>query len=236
MSITVTPSQYAVYEALRSFLLAILPDGTEVIIGQNNRTPEPACPNFVVMNALRRERIETNIDTYQDCTFIGSIVGNILTPGAFSPGSLPLVAGQPVWGTGVAPNTIITGTVGGIYTVNISQNCNGSMAAGGNTYQLNSIMTFQIDVHSADQMTSTDMAAAIQTMIRDDYAVQFFNSIGPYIWPIHGDDPRQAPFINAEQQYETRWIVEIQLQVNQVSTGVGQQFFTHVEVDLIEVL
>lgn len=235
MPITITPSQFDIYAALRSFLLVILPADVEVIVGQNNRTAEPACPNFVVMTAIRRERIETNIDTFQDCTFVGSIAGTILTPGALTPGSLPLSVGQPVWGTVVAPNTIITGTVGGVFTVNISQNCTGSMAAGGNTYQLNSIMTFQLDVHSAEQMTSADLAVAIQTMIRDDYAVQFFNAIGPYIWPIDADDPRQAPFINAEQQYETRWIVEVKLQVNQVSTGVGQQFFTNVEVDLIEI-
>lgn len=238
--LTVTPNQNQIYQALNSFLQSILPTGTEIVVGNNNRTPQPKSPNFVVMTVIRRERLETNVDTFQDCGFIGSIAGNILNVEAFAPNSLPLSVGQPVWGTGVVPGTLVTGTtlsVGGTgpFNINIAQNAFGSMSAGGFSFLQPTLVVIQCDVHSADAETSSDMAQIISTMLRDQYAVSFFNGLPWDIWPIHADDPRQAPWIDAEQQYETRNIVEVNLQANQVITGIGQQAFDIVTVNLIEV-
>lgn len=47
--------------AVRSFLLSILPGGTEVIQAQSNRVPEPVGPNFVLMTPRRRARLATNV-------------------------------------------------------------------------------------------------------------------------------------------------------------------------------
>lgn len=55
-----------VLAALRAFLLAILPDGVEIVRGLDNRVPEPLGPDFVVLTPIRRERWRTNVATYED--------------------------------------------------------------------------------------------------------------------------------------------------------------------------
>ena len=52
--------------ALRTFLLAVLPSGTEVVLGQDNRVPEPAADDFCVMTITLRERLATNTVTTSD--------------------------------------------------------------------------------------------------------------------------------------------------------------------------
>lgn len=44
---------------LRAFLLAVLPAGTDVILGQPNRVPMPQGPNYVVMTPSRRALLAT---------------------------------------------------------------------------------------------------------------------------------------------------------------------------------
>ncbi len=73
MEATLTLTEVQVFTAMEGFLTAILPNGTPVLRGQDNRVPEPDDANFVLMTPLFRERIETNVDTYADAT---SPVGN----------------------------------------------------------------------------------------------------------------------------------------------------------------
>lgn len=51
---------------LRSFLLSIMPIGTEVLQGLDNRVPEPASEDFVLMTEILRERLATNEVSYDD--------------------------------------------------------------------------------------------------------------------------------------------------------------------------
>jgi hypothetical protein len=62
------------------------------------------------------------------------------------------------------------------------------------------------------------MAQTVSTLFRDDFAVQQFANQDPNygVAPLLADDPKQVPFLNAEQQYETRWVVDVKLQTNQV--------------------
>jgi len=87
-----TPSlaltQSDVQVALRSFLLSALPSGMVVIEGQDNRVPEPTSGDFAVFTAIRRERIETNVDDYIDTAFTGSIATTVLTVSAMRFGSI----------------------------------------------------------------------------------------------------------------------------------------------------
>lgn len=46
---------------LRAFLIQILPQGVEVVIGQINRVPEPTSDNYVIMWAIFRQRMATNV-------------------------------------------------------------------------------------------------------------------------------------------------------------------------------
>jgi hypothetical protein len=52
--------------------------------------------------------------------------------------------------------------------------------------------------------------------------------------PLHADDPRQVPFISAEQQFENRWIVEALVQANQ-TVVVPLQFASAVTLTLQDV-
>lgn len=49
------------YTALRTFLLGILPAGTEIVQGQANRVPMPQAGNFVVMTAMRMEQMAQTV-------------------------------------------------------------------------------------------------------------------------------------------------------------------------------
>jgi hypothetical protein len=58
------------FTALRSFLLAILPGGIEVVRGLDNRVAEPEGVDFVTMTPIMRERLELNVTTYIDGAFL----------------------------------------------------------------------------------------------------------------------------------------------------------------------
>jgi hypothetical protein len=65
MPVTLSQIEDAVLTVLRTFLLGVLPLGIEVVRGQNNRTPEPLGPDFIVMTPTLRGRLSTNVSTYQ---------------------------------------------------------------------------------------------------------------------------------------------------------------------------
>lgn len=70
---------------------------------------------------------------------------------------------------------------------------------------------YQLDVHGD---LSGDAVQAVTTMMRDPYGADFFAKNSPGISPLYAKDPKQLPFINAEQQYENRWVVEVCLQAD----------------------
>lgn len=90
----------------------------------------------------------------------------------------------------------------------------------------------QLDVHGPN---GGDNAQVIATMLRDPYGADAFAASGFDVTPLYADDPRQVPFINAEEQYEDRWIVDAHMQANEVVTGVPVQFAAALAVELVEV-
>ncbi len=64
MPVSIDLTDQNIYAALRSFLIVILPSGTEVIQAQVNRVPTPTGPDYVVMNSINRTRLSTNIETW----------------------------------------------------------------------------------------------------------------------------------------------------------------------------
>lgn len=58
---TPTPTQEDAFQAVRAFLLDILPAGTEVIIAEVNRVPAPQSDDYAVMTPLRHTRLSTNV-------------------------------------------------------------------------------------------------------------------------------------------------------------------------------
>jgi hypothetical protein len=242
MSFAPTPDQSGVQTALRNFLITVLPVGVDVLEGQDNRSPEPSGSDFVVFTTLRRTRLATNFDTVADVKFTGSIAGTVMTVTAVTRGVIS--AGAKVFGVGVAANTVISAQIsgtppGGIgtYTVAPTQTVSSeTLSCGAKSLTQNTEISVQLDFHSADVGDSADLAQTVSTLFRDEFATrQFANQIPNYgVTPLYSEDPRQVPFINENQAYETRWIVEALLQVN-AAISVPQQFADSAVVDLVEV-
>ena len=235
MAIVVSPSQTAIYTVLRAFLLSALPSGTPVIRGQVNRVPEPANSDFAVMWVTSRVRLATNEDTDADALFAGSISGTTLTISVVHYGEL--VVGAEIFGEDVADGTVVTalgsGTGGvGTYVVSQSQTVASQPIAAGqaNKMQRTQVLV-QIDVHGPN---SDDNVQAITTLFRDPYGVDFMSALNPNMAPLYADDPRQIPFTNAEQQIETKYVVEAFLQANQ-SVTIPQQYADKLTATLINV-
>jgi hypothetical protein len=225
---SVTQSQ--MMAAFRSFLLAILPANTEVIAGQDNRVSEPEGEDFVVMTPILRNRLSTNIHTPHDVSFVGSIAGATLTVTEMTLGTIEV--GQSLFGTDVSPGTTITalGTgTGGIGTYSISQAqtvASNVLASGSEEIMQPTQVTIQLDVHGPN---SGDNSQTIATVFRDPVGVALFEASGLDVAPLYSDDPKQMPFVNAEQAYEDRWVITALLQVN-ASLSVPQQFAEGVSV------
>lgn len=92
-------------------------------------------------------------------------------------------------------------------------------------------MDVQLDIHGP---ASTDNAQLISTLFRDEYAVQAFVDAGVAVAPLYADDGHQVPFINAENQYEDRWVMNVAMQATPI-VSTGQQFADTLTVGLIEV-
>ncbi|PBC01731.1 hypothetical protein [Mesorhizobium sp. WSM3860] len=232
------PSQSGIQTVLRSFLLQILPAGVEVISAQDNRVPEPA-GDFVTMTVSRRGRLSTNVDTYQDCAFEASIGDAVMTVTQVSFGAL--LVGASVFGTPVAAGTVISeqtgGTPGGVgtYTITPAQTVPAQiLSSGAETIVQPTDVVIQLDVHSASDGSASDMAQTIATLIRDERATRYFADAGMDGAPLYADDPKQVPFFNGEQQYETRYVVDVHLQANQ-AIGLPQQFADQAVIDVANV-
>lgn len=235
MSITLSLTESQAFTALRSFLLAVLPSGIEVLRSQVNQVPEPQGPDFVMMTALSRERLETNVSAYSDVAFTGSIAGNTLTVTAMQMGGIAV--GAQLLGNNLAANTTVTalgtGTGGdGTYTVSPSQTVvSQTIAAGTQTILQPTQLTVQVDVYGPN---SADNAQIITTLVRDGYAVDQFATSGYDVMPLYASEARQSPLINAESQFEARWTFSIVMQVNPTIT-VPQQFADQLQATLTEV-
>lgn len=236
---TIAPTQDTVQIALRTFLKAIFPADVEVIIGQDNRVPEPR-GRFAMMTPLRITRLRTNIETEADVRFTASIAGNVMTV-TFGDDDFGVInIGALVFGTDVAAGTTVfaqlTGPTGGdgTYTVTGTQTISTeTMATGALGLEQGAQMMVQIDFHTEDN-TAADLAQITSTILRSATGVQMFEDQALGVVPLYADDPRQAPFTNENQQVEWRWIVEANFQINQVAS-VPQQYMDAADIVLVSV-
>jgi hypothetical protein len=90
-------------------------------------------------------------------------------------------------------------------------------------------LTVQLDCYGA---ASGDWAVMLSTVLRDEYSIDALRA-SP-ITPLYTNDPRFAPLVSGEEQYERRWIVEAFVQYNPV-TSTPQQFADTIDVGLINV-
>jgi hypothetical protein len=132
-----------------------------------------------------------------------------------------------LYGAGVAAGTLITsqtsGTTGGIgvYAVSASQSITSRPLAAGvaDLIQPTSI-TVQCDVHGP---AAPDNVQIISTLMRSSVLADLLTAGGTGVQALYASDPRETPFINAEQQYEMQWSIDAVLQANQ-SIRVPQEF------------
>jgi hypothetical protein len=242
---TISVTESDVLTALRSFLLNILPAGVDVIKAQVNRVPEPAGEDFVVMTPMSQDRLGTNETMYFDNIFVGSISATLLT----------VVSVQQIEGNGLEPGMLL---IDGLFpTMNIQPNTQiveqltGSPSGGVGTYSVSVSQTLaqetlyaglradlvptdacvQLDIHGPNSGNNTKV---IEGLFRSDFGVDQIATSGYDLTPLYCGDPRQSPFINAEQQYEYRWVMDAHFQINPV-IGTPQQFLDEIEVPIIVV-
>lgn len=58
-------SEDEIFAALRAFILLTVPAGTEVLITQQNRVPQPSGPNYVMMTATNRDFMSSAYREYR---------------------------------------------------------------------------------------------------------------------------------------------------------------------------
>ncbi len=233
----IIPTQSNAQAMLKNFLASVLPSDVAIVTAQQNRVAEPQSPSFVVMTPIRFTRLRTNVVTYNDARFVGSIAGSTLTISDLTYGTVGV--SSTIFGPGVIPNTTVTGigSMPGIWVVSPQQTVPSQvLAAGTKTWEQGAELVIQLDFHTADTSLAGDYAQTVTTMFRTSYAVDQFAEQTPTfdITPLHADDTRMVPFINEAQQWEWRWIVDAHLQVNDVVT-FPLQFAESLTVDVISV-
>ena len=86
----------------------------------------------------------------------------------------------------------------------------------------------QIDCYGPNSLS---WATILAILLRDPYGC---DQLSPNCQPLYADEPRMMPLIDAEQQYEERWMLQASLQYNPVVT-ITQQSATVANVELIEI-
>ncbi len=236
MNLSITETN--IIKATGDFLTSVVLPNTAVMRGQVNRVPENVGPDFVLMVPSLRSRLATNVDSFSEVQFTGSISGTTMTVSAVAAGQIQ--SGITLFGAGIAADTVVTGqtsgTPGGIgaYTVSVSQTVVAeTISAGFNSALQSTQVDIQLDVHGPN---SANNAQIISTVFWDQYAFDTVTNYGFDIAPLYCDDPKQIPFINGEQQYEDRWVINAVLEVNPV-VQIPQQFATLLgPVDLVDVI
>lgn len=87
----------------------------------------------------------------------------------------------------------------------------------------------QIDCYGDN---AADNAAVIGTLIRSDFACEWFRQNGNKLSPLYCSDPHQTTMINGEQQYESRWTLDFVGQYNPI-VSTRQDFMDSISVGLI---
>jgi hypothetical protein len=207
-------------------LAMMMSGGLEVLRGQANRVPEPLEEDFCVITPMRQARLAWNETAVGDDVFQGSINGNILTVLSMTRAAVPLVSGlllRDVNGI-LPPGTVLgpqlTGTPpGGVgtYIVGPDQTMDPmQMLAGVREDLVPTKLTVQVDVHGP---ASGDNTKIIEGLLYSEYGFDAITAATAFgVAPLSISDPIQAPFINQEQQYEYRWTMDVDLQIDPVIT------------------
>lgn len=252
-------SESAVLTALRQFLLGLLPEGSEVIRTQVNRVPMPTAPLFAAMTPLRRTRLATNVTSLSDIRFVASIAAEVMTVSEVISGEL--VVGLPLRATGLAERTTITELLTGAgstgtYVVAPTQTFSSAEINGGVSQTLQATQyDVQLDLYGTG---ASDAAQLVQTVFRsayacgklawftvpltdadgnplyDDFGDRLTSAVRIDLAPLYTSDARDLQFVDAEQQFDLRWSMDLSMQVNPV-VALPQDFADTIQITTIEV-
>lgn len=241
------PTEATVMTALGQFARAYCSPSPITVIralgatapGSNVRVPEPIQGDFVVLSSIHQGRLDTNLTTFSDNVFVGSIAGNVLTVSSVSRGTVAV--GQLITDRGypngsIKAGTAITGAVSvnadgtGTYAVSVPQSLpKGTLYSGTRTDLVGTEWTVQLDVHGPN---GADNANVLDTLFRSEVGTDFLEPLG--VSPLHIDSRGLQPFVNGESEVEWRWVLEAHVQVN-VAVTTPQQFFDEAVVHTVEV-
>jgi hypothetical protein len=79
---------------------------------------------------------------------------------------------------------------------------------------------------------SGDWATILTTLLRDNVGCV---ALAPTCQPLYADDPIRSPLVDAEQQYEDRWILNARIQYNPATVTIRQYADTLGPVGIIDV-
>jgi hypothetical protein len=211
----------------------------EVVRGQISRVSEPRAGDFVIVQQLRQPRLSLNITSFSDNIIVASadefgVLTITTVTREFSPlvpGMLLLDVGGPLV-NGTVLGEQLSGTTGGLGTYNIYPPQvipQETIYAGIREDLTPTQLALQLDFHGPN---SGDNVKIIESLWRSDYAYDLLNPLG--VSPLYSSDPREMPFMNAEQQYEYSWTIDLEMQTNPVVL-TSQQFFDQIAIASYEV-
>jgi hypothetical protein len=79
-----------------------------------------------------------------------------------------------------------------------------------------------------------DRAIALETFFRSSHAWEQIKARDPHVAPLYCTDAIQAPFVDAEAQWEERYMLTLSLQVH-ISIALPQAYFTRVNFKTTQV-
>lgn len=89
----------------------------------------------------------------------------------------------------------------------------------------------QVDIYGDG---AGDRAVTLETLFRSSYAYDTITSLDSRVAPLYSGDAIQAPMINAEDQWQERYIVTLSLQVH-VTITLQQDYFDQAEISIEQV-
>lgn len=82
-------------------------------------------------------------------------------------------------------------------------------------------LSVQLDFYGSDASENVSRVAAC---FQDVGAFDFFRRLNAAVLPLYASDPRQMQYISSSQQYEERWTLDLEFQINP-DYAVNQDFF-----------
>lgn len=89
----------------------------------------------------------------------------------------------------------------------------------------------QVDIYGDE---AGSRAMALETVFRSQYAYDTLKAIDTRIAPLYSSDVIQAPMINAEDQWQERYIITLSFQVH-VTITLQQDYFDQAEISIRQV-